>query len=126
MAQSLNTKVDFTTSAIAYLGFAEYGKIMIGDKAFEFFNDTNVEKNMQFPWSSIKRVEGDVSVSRNGNVKIGRQFIIVFRNEQKVRFAAKESGTVLKYIRQYIGNEKVVRQKGFSDKFLGLFRRKKK
>lgn len=126
MAQSLNTKVDFTTSAIAYLGFAEYGKIMIGDKAFEFFNDTNVEKNMQFPWSSIKRVEGDVSVSRNGNVKIGRQFIIVFRNEQKVRFAAKESGTVLKYIRQYIGNEKVVRQKGFFDKFLGLFRRKKK
>ena len=71
-------------------------------------------------------MEGDVSVSKNGKVKIGRQFIIVFRNEQKVRFASKESGTVLKYIRQYIGNEKVVRQKGFFDKFLGLFRRKKK
>jgi hypothetical protein len=81
---------------------------------------------MQFPWASIKRVEGDVSVSKNGKVKIGRQFIIVFRNEQKVRFAAKESGTVLKYIRQYIGNEKVVRQKGFFDKFFSLFRRKKK
>ena len=38
---------------------------------------------MQFPWASIKRVEGDVSVSKNGKVKIGRQFIIVFRNEQK-------------------------------------------
>lgn len=126
MAQSLNTKVDFTTAGIAYLGFAEYGKIMIGDRAFEFFNDTNVEKNMQFPWASIKRVEGDVSVSKNGKVKIGRQFIIVFRNEQKVRFAAKESGTVLKYIRQYIGNEKVVRQKGFFDKLFSLFRRKKK
>ena len=126
MAQSLNTKVDFTTAGIAYLGFTEYGKIMIGDRAFEFFNDTNVEKNMQFPWASIKRVEGDVSVSKNGKVKIGRQFIIVFRNEQKVRFAAKESGTVLKYIRQYIGNEKVVRQKGFFDKFFSLFRRKKK
>lgn len=126
MAQSLNTKVDFTTTGIAYLGFAEYGKIMIGDRAFEFFNDTNVEKNMQFPWASIKRVEGDVSVSKNGKVKIGRQFIIVFRNEQKVRFASKESGTVLKYIRQYIGNEKVVRQKGFFDKFFSLFRRKKK
>ena len=126
MAQLLNTKVDFTTSAIAYLGFAEYGKIMIGDRAFEFFNDANVEKNMQFPWASIKRVEGDVSLSRKGKVKIGRQFIIVFRNEQRVRFATKDSGTVLKYIRQYIGNEKVVRQKGFFDRFFSLFRRKKK
>ena len=43
MAQSLNTKVDLTISSTSYLGVASYGKVMIGDKAFEFYNDRNVE-----------------------------------------------------------------------------------
>ena len=63
MAQSLNTKADYSTEGIAYLGFAEYGKILIGDVAFEFYNDRNVEKNMTFPWTAVARVEGDVSKS---------------------------------------------------------------
>lgn len=48
MAQSLNTKADYSTEGIAYLGFAEYGKILIGDVAFEFYNDRNVEKKYDF------------------------------------------------------------------------------
>ncbi|MFS1260867.1 DUF956 family protein, partial [Enterococcus lactis] len=39
MVQSINTKVDLTINATSYLGIAEYGKIMIGDKGFEFYNE---------------------------------------------------------------------------------------
>jgi len=111
VAQSLNTKADFSTEGIAYLGFAEYGKILIGDVAFEFYNDRNVEKNMTFPWSSILRVEGDVTKTLNGS---------------KVRFSSKESGTVLRWMRDYLGNEKVVKSPSFLGTFKNAFKRKKK
>lgn len=42
MVQSLNTKVDLTIKATSYLGLTNYGKIMVGDNAFEFYNDKNV------------------------------------------------------------------------------------
>lgn len=126
MAQSLNTKADFSTEGIAYLGFAEYGKILIGNVAFEFYNDRNVEKNMTFPWSSILRVEGDVTKTLKGQVKVGRQFSIVLQNGSKVRFSSKESGTVLRWMRDYLGNEKVVKSPSFLGTFKNAFKRKKK
>ena len=42
MVQSLNTKVDLTIKATSYLGLATYGKVMVGDKAFEFYNEKNI------------------------------------------------------------------------------------
>ena len=42
MVQSMNTKVDYTVAATSYLGMANYGKVMIGDKAFEFYNEKNI------------------------------------------------------------------------------------
>lgn len=126
VAQSLNTKADFSTEGIAYLGFAEYGKILIGDVAFEFYNDRNVEKNMTFPWTAVARVEGDVSKSLKGEVKVGRQFSIVLQNGSKVRFSSKNSGTVLKWIRHYLGNDKVVKSPSFLGTFKNAFKRKKK
>ena len=43
MAKSINTKVDLTVDGTWFRGIASYGKIMIGDKAFEFYNERNVE-----------------------------------------------------------------------------------
>ena len=42
MVQSLNTKVDLTVKATSYLGLANYGEVMVGDKAFEFYNEKNI------------------------------------------------------------------------------------
>lgn len=129
LAQSLNTKVDLTTEAVSYLGFSQYGKIMVGDKAIEFFDDRNVDNNMQFPWKSILRVEGEVSKSFGGKMKIGRQFAIVLLNGKKVRFSSKDSGKILKLLREQIGNDKVVKAPKFSDAFKNLlhkFGKKKK
>lgn len=129
MAQSLNTNVDLATEAISYLGFATYGKIMVGDKAFEFFDDRNVENNMQFPWKSIKYVEGAVHKSFSGKPNVGRQFSVVFQNGKKVRFASKDSGKILKFMREYLGNDKVVKTSSFWTNIKNtryIFRRKKK
>ena len=35
MAESMNTKADVVVNGISYQGLNNYGKIMIGDKAFE-------------------------------------------------------------------------------------------
>ena len=50
MVQSLNTKVDLTVKATSYLGLANYGEVMIGDKAFEFYNEKNIRDYIQIPW----------------------------------------------------------------------------
>jgi len=126
MAESLNTKVDLTTQAIAHLGFAEYGQVMLGDKAFEFYNDRSPENNMQFPWQSIERVEGEVSKSLKGETKIGRNFYVVFHNQQKVRFSSDEAGKILKVMREYIGNDKVVKVKTMLNGIKNLFMKKNK
>ena len=60
MAQSQNTKVDFTIHATSMLGLTTYGNIMIGDKAFEFYNEKNVQDFIQIPWTEVDRVEASV------------------------------------------------------------------
>ncbi|WP_172208920.1 DUF956 family protein [Lactococcus hodotermopsidis] len=110
MVQSLNTKTAPPIAGIAYVGIGgNYGKFLIGDKAFEFFNDANVADFIQIPWETIARVEGIVAKQN----KIGRQFVIVLNNKGKrknhLRFSSKESGKILKLIREQIGNDKVVK-----------------
>ena len=45
MAQSLNTKVIYTTKANAFVGWIgnKHGDILVGDFAFEFYNEKNPE-----------------------------------------------------------------------------------
>ena len=56
MVQSMNTKVDYTVAATSYLGMANYGKVMIGDKAFEFYNEKNLKDYIQIPWEEIAAI----------------------------------------------------------------------
>ena len=121
MVESLNTRADLAVDAIAYLGLPKYGKIMIGDNALEFFNNRNVADTMQFPWKSIKNVEG--WVSRRG--KVDKYFYIVLPNGHKIRFSSAETGKILKLIREQIGNDRVVRRKTLPDVLFGWLKRKK-
>ncbi|MDR0297947.1 MAG: DUF956 family protein [Streptococcaceae bacterium] len=121
MAQSLNTKVELTGEAIAYAGFPQYGKFMIGDYAFEFFDDRSVEKNMQFPWESIKLVQGSITGNRK-KPAIGRTFYVVLKNGNKVRFNSQETGKILKIFRERLGNDKVVKAPTFTHTWRQLFK----
>ena len=60
MVQSLNTKVDLTIKGISYLKLNNYGKIMVGDKAFEFYNETNIRDYIQIPWEEVDTVVASV------------------------------------------------------------------
>ena len=42
MAQSLNTKVDLVMDATSFHGMNNYGKIMIGDRGFEYYNEKKI------------------------------------------------------------------------------------
>ena len=53
MAQSQNTKVEMTIKATSYHSLATYGDVLIGDKAFEFYNERNPEDFIQIPWDEI-------------------------------------------------------------------------
>lgn len=128
MVQSLNTKTSQAFPAIAYVGLGSiYGNVLVGDKAFEFFNEANVEDAIQIPWDTIDHIEGVVT----RNHKIGRQIVIVLKPQGRskrynyLRFSSKSSGTILKLVRQELGNDKVVKLPTVIDKLLNLFSKRK-
>ena len=50
MAQSQNKTVEFHTTGVSYLGVGgKVGKMLVGDMAFEFYADANVEDYIQIP-----------------------------------------------------------------------------
>lgn len=62
MAQSQNTSVELQTTGVSYMGFGgKVGKFLIGDKALEFYPDSNVERYIQIPWSEMTSIGANVS-----------------------------------------------------------------
>ena len=104
MAQSLNKTIEFHTTGVSYLGIGgKVGKFLIGETAFEFYPDMNVENFVQIPWKEIEQIGANVS-----GRKISRHFEI-YTKESKFLFASKDSGKILKIARQHLGNDKIVK-----------------
>ncbi len=105
MAQSLNTKVDLTISATSYLGISNYGKVMIGDKAFEYYNDRNVEDYIQIPWEEVDYIAASVLF---GGKWISR-FAIFTKENSHFSFSTRDNKKTLRAVNQYIESDKLVR-----------------
>lgn len=121
MVQSLNSSVELTTQGISFLGIgARYGKFLIGDKAFEFFNDNNVSDYIQIPWANVNIVYVNVS-----NKKIGRRFRVV-TDRGNFDFSAKASGKILKTMREHIGDDKILRNPTIWQRVKAIFSKKRK
>ena len=60
MVKSLNTEMAPTTKGTWFREGPIYGNIMVGDKAFEFYNDTKLQDYVQIPWDEITYVIADV------------------------------------------------------------------
>ncbi|MEW4354557.1 DUF956 family protein [Streptococcus pneumoniae] len=104
MAQSQNKTVEFQTTGVSYLGIGgKVGKFLLGDKALEFYADTNVEDYIQIPWENVQKIGANVS-----GKTVSRHFQ-VFTDSGKFLFASKDAGSILKHARKHIGNEKVVK-----------------
>lgn len=105
MVESLNTKVDVVEKATSFLGTGKYGKIMVGDNAFEFYDDRKVENYIQIPWDKIDYVM--VSVLFKGK-KIPR-FAVHTTDGVSYSFAARDPKKVLRAIREYIPADHIVK-----------------
>lgn len=122
MAISKNTKVLFKTKGNLLSGMVgnKNGDILVGDKAFEFYNSRNPEDYVQIPWEEIKLVRAQIFF----NDKYIRGFFVDTKSAGTFNFVVKNAGKTLKTMRDFIGNEKIVRNKPlFSIK--NLFSRKK-
>ena len=109
MAISMNTKVLFTTKANSLSGMIgnKNGNILVGDKAFEFYNQRNTEDYIQIPWTEIDKVRAQMFFRD----KYIRGFFIDTKSAGSYNFVVKNAGKTLKTMRDFLGNEKIVRNK---------------
>ncbi len=109
MAQSLNTKVDFNIKATSFAGLGTYGDVMVGDVAFEFYNERNVEDYIQIPWEEVDHVAAEV---------VGRmitRFAIFVRQGGHFAFSTRDNKATLRAMRAYLPDEKLQRSASFFD-----------
>ena len=109
MVMSMNTKVIYTTKANCLTGSigSKHGDVMVGDKAFEFYNFRNPEDYIQIPWTEIDKVRAQMFFRD----KYIRGFFIDTKSAGSFNFIVKNSGKCLKEMREFIGNDKIVRNK---------------
>ena len=112
MAQSLNSKVDLTIKATFFIGLSNNGNIMIGDKAFEFYNERNVEDCIQIPWDTIDRVEASVLFNKS----ISR-FAIFIKDGTYFTFSTRDNKKTLRAVNKYVPSDRMLRSLSFWDIF---------
>ena len=109
MVMSMNSKVVYTTKANCLTGSIgnKHGDVMVGDKAFEFYNFRNPEDYIQIPWTEVDKVRAQMFFRD----KYIRGFFIDTKSAGSFNFIVKNSGKCLKEMREFIGNDKIVRNK---------------
>lgn len=109
MVQSLNTKVDLSIKATSYLGMTNYGKVLIGDRSFEFYNDRNLKDYIQIPWSEVDYVMASVMFKG----KWIPRFAIYTKQNGYFTFSTRDNKATLRAINQYIPSNRLVRSLSF-------------
>ncbi|WP_040205583.1 DUF956 family protein [Neobacillus jeddahensis] len=111
MVQSINTKVDLVIDATSHAGMTDYGKIMIGDKGFEFFNNRDARKFIQIPWEEVDYVIASVMFKG----KWIPRYAIQSKRNGTYTFSSKEQKKVLRAIREYVDPNRMVQSLSFFD-----------
>lgn len=111
MVQSINTKVDLVIDATAFTGLTDYGKIMIGDRGFEFYHARDTRKFVQIPWEEIDYVIASVMFKG----KWIPRYAIQTKKNGTYTFSSKEPKKVLRTIRKYVDPSRMVQSLSFFD-----------
>ena len=111
MVQSINTKVDLVIDATAFTGLTDYGKIMIGDRGFEFYHARDTRKFVQIPWEEIDYVIASVMFKG----KWIPRYAIQTKKNGTYTFSSKEPKKVLRAIRKYVDPSRLVQSLSFFD-----------
>ncbi|WP_025870495.1 DUF956 family protein [Enterococcus crotali] len=118
MVQSLNTQVDFITDATAFTGLTDYGKIMIGDKGFEFYNSRDSRKFVQIPWEEVDYVIASVMFKG----KWIPRYAIQTKKNGTFTFSSRQPKKVLREMQEYVAPDHMVQSLGFFDVIKRAFR----
>lgn len=110
MAQSQNSTVELTVKATNLMGLTSRGSVMIGNKAFEFYNERNPEDYVQIPWDEIDHVSAEVIAGKH----IPR-FAIFVKGGAHFTFSTRDNKMVLRAVREHVGEEKLRRSPDFKD-----------
>lgn len=110
MAQSQNSRVDLTLKATSFQGLGTYGDVMVGNAAFEFYNEKNPEDYIQIPWSEIDYVAAEVLPGK----KISR-FAIFTKENGHFAFSARDNKACLRAMRAYVPEDRLQRSPSFLD-----------
>ena len=108
MVQSQNKKVDLSIKARCLNGFTSDGTIMIGDEAFEFYNEKNIDDLVQIPYKEISFVSASVIFGK----KINR-FAIHTKENGNFIFTTKDNKKTLRALNNYIDSNKLRRSLSF-------------
>lgn len=111
MAQSLNTKVEFNSKATWFAGLTTYGDVMLGDKAFEFYNEKNPEDNIQIPWDEVDYVAAEVL---RGSTTIPRFAIFTYENGHYA-FSTRDNKACLRAMRGHVPEDRLQRSPDLVD-----------
>ena len=109
MVQSINTKVDLAIDATSHSGIAEYGKIMIGDKGFEFYNSRDARKFIQIPWEEVDYMIASIMFKG----KWIPRYAIQTKRNGNFTFSSKDPKKVLRTIREYVDANHMVQSLSF-------------
>ncbi|MCG3417578.1 DUF956 family protein [Oceanobacillus jordanicus] len=111
MVQSINTKVDLVINGTSHIRMTDYGKIMIGDKGFEFYNTRDARKFIQIPWEEVDSVIASVMFKG----KWIPRYAIKTKSDGTYTFSSKDPKKVLRTIREYVDEDRLVQSLGFFD-----------
>lgn len=106
MAESMNTRVEYVCKGTSFKGIQEYGKIMVGEKSFEFYDDRNVENYIQIPWEEINYIVADVVL---GGKWLPRFEIQTKRNGSFHFSAGRNTKPLLRACREHVPADHIVR-----------------
>lgn len=97
------------TNATSYIGLTDYGKVMIGDKGFEFYNDRDAKKYVQIPWDTVDYVIASVMFKG----KWIPRYAIRTKKNGTYSFSSRNPKRVLREIRKYVKPERMVKSLTF-------------
>ena len=110
MAQSQNSSVALALKATSFQGLTTYGDVMVGNAAFEFYNEKNPEDYIQIPWDQVDYVAAEVLPGK----KIAR-FAIFTKENGHFSFSTRDNKATLRAMRAYIPEDRLQRSPSFAD-----------
>lgn len=108
MAISQNTKIEYQVKATSMHGLTTYGDVLIGDKAFEFYNDKNPEDFIQIPWDEFDYVTAEVLPG-----KFISRFAIFTKVNGHYTFSTRNNKVTLRAVREHVPADRLLKSLNF-------------